>query len=74
VSRHKDLMFAASAALLALNSWLVIVRPRRCEPGDLCHVDSPSMRWNRRVFWFSVGVYVIAFVLTYGSEMMLSSS
>ena len=71
ISRHKNLMFGASAALLALNYWLVVVRPRRCAPGELCHVDSPLMRWNRRVWWTSAAVYVIALALTYGSLFIL---
>ena len=71
ISRHKNLMFGASAVLLALNYWLVVVRPRRCAPGELCHVDSPLMRWNRRVWWTSAAVYVIALALTYGSLFIL---
>jgi hypothetical protein len=58
--------------MLAANYWLVAVRPRRCAPGELCHADSPAMRWNRRVFWFSVAVYVSAAVLTFGSLFVLS--
>ena len=72
ISRHKPLVFGASGLLLALNYWLVVVRPRRCAPGELCHVDSPMMRWNRRVFWFSALVYSAALVLTYGSLAVLS--
>lgn len=72
VSRHKNLVFAVSAAMLALNYWLVVLRPRRCAPGEICHVDSPAMRWNRRVFWFSAIVYVIAAVMTFGSLLILS--
>ena len=60
-----------AAALLALNYWLVVVRPRRCAPGELCHVDSPLMRWNRRVWWVSISVYVVALALTYGSAFIL---
>ena len=71
VSRHKNLMFAASGVLLAVNYWLVVIRPRRCQPGDLCHVDSPLMRWNRRLWWTSAGVYAIAAALTYGSLVIL---
>ena len=67
ISRHKYLTFSASGALLALNYWLVVVRPRRCAPGELCHVDSPVMRWNCRVWWASAVVYVIALALTFGS-------
>jgi hypothetical protein len=56
---------------MALNYWLVIVRPRRCAPGDVCHVDSPLMRVNWRLFWLSAGVFVVALVLTYGSLLIL---
>jgi len=56
---------------MALNYWLVVVRPRRCAAGDVCHVDSPLMRFNRRVFWISAAVFVIALVLTYGSLFVL---
>ena len=71
ISRQKNLMFSVAAALLALNYWLVVVRPRRCAPGELCHVDSPLMRWNRRVWWVSISVYVVALALTYGSAFIL---
>ena len=71
ISRHKNLMFSVSGALLALNYWLVVVRPRRCAPGELCHIDSPLMRWNRRVWWVSVAIYVSAVVFTYGSLFIL---
>ena len=71
ISRHKYLMFSVSGALLALNYWLVVVRPRRCAPGELCHIDSPLMRWNRRMWWVSAAVYVIALVFTYGSLFIL---
>ena len=71
IGRHKNLMFGASAALLALNYWLVVVRPRRCAPGELCHIDSPLMRWNRRVWRLSAAVYAAALALTYGSLFIL---
>ena len=71
ISRHKNLAFALSGLLMALNYWLVVVRPRRCAPGDVCHVDSPLMRFNRRVFWVSAAVYMIALVATYGSLLVL---
>ena len=73
ISRHKTLVFAASGVLLALNYWLVVVRPRRCAPGELCHIDSPLMRWNRRVFWLSMVIYICAVGLTYGSLLVLSA-
>lgn len=69
ISRHKTVVFVAVGALLAFNYWLAVVRPRRmsCAPGELCHVDSPTMQLNRALFWTSVGIYAGAIVLTYGA-------
>lgn len=67
VSRQKGLVFGVSAGMLALNYWLVVVRPRKCAPGEICHADSRAMRLNRRVFWFSLFVYVTAAALTFGA-------
>jgi hypothetical protein len=36
-----------------------------CAPGEVCHVDSPAMRLNRRLFWISVAIYLAAITFTY---------
>ncbi len=53
ISRNKGPVFLGVGALLLFNYWLSVVRPRQmnCAPGDLCHIDSPSMRFSRKVFW-----------------------
>ena len=71
VQRFKAEMFAASGGVLALNYWLVVVRPRRCAPGEICHMDAPFMRFNRRLYWVSVALFGVALVLTYGSPLVL---
>jgi hypothetical protein len=71
VGRYKALLFGGSAVLLALNYWLVIVRPRACAPGELCHVDTPFMRFNRRLYRVSVGIYVGAVAITYGGLLVM---
>ena len=71
ISRYKALLFAGSGALLALNYWLVVVRPRRCEPGQLCHMDTPFIRFNRRLYWASVAIFVIAILVTYGGLVVV---
>ena len=45
VGRYKSEVFLSVGALLALNYWLAIVRPRRlaCAPGDICDVDSRAV-------------------------------
>ena len=69
VGRHTGTVFLASGAMLTLNYWLAIVRPRAqaCAPGEACHVDSPAMRTNRALFWVSVVIYVAAVSVTYGA-------
>lgn len=71
VGRYKPLLFGGSAGLLALNYWLVVVRPRRCAPGELCHMDTPFMRFNRRLYWMSLAVYVVAVAITYGGLLVI---
>lgn len=69
ISRHKGVVFLAVGALLLLNYWMAVVRPKQmnCAPGDVCHVDSPAMRFNRRTFWVSVAIYGIAVTVTYAA-------
>ena len=69
ISRHKTLVFAAVGALLALNYWLAIARPRQmdCAPGEICHVDSPAMRVNRILFWASVTIWTGSVVFAYAA-------
>ena len=69
--RHKSAMFGVSGVALALNYWMVVVRPRRCAPGELCHMDTPFMRFNRRLYWTSVALFALALTLTYGSLVVI---
>ena len=71
LERYRTLLFSASGLLLALNYWMVVVRPRRCAPGELCHIDSPFMRFNRQLYWISVALFVAALLVTYGSLLVL---
>ena len=75
IGRQKHIIFPAVGALLAFNYWLVIVRPRSidCAPGDVCHVDSRTSRFNRAMFWMSVWIFGLAVVVTYGAQWRLAS-
>src|SRR6185436_6631715 len=73
LERQRTLLFSVSGALLALNYWMVVVRPRRCAPGELCHMDTPFMRFNRRLYWLSVVMFAVALVITYGSAAVFAS-
>ena len=74
VGNQKSIIFPAVGALLAFNYWLVVVRPRQmdCAPGDVCHVDSRTSRFNRAMFWISVWIFLVALVMTYGAEWWLA--
>ena len=71
LERHRAVLFGASGALLALNYWMVLVRPRQCAPGEVCHIDSPFMRLNRRLYWLSLALFAAALVVTYGSVLVI---
>jgi len=71
LERQRTLLFSVSGALLALNYWMVVVHSRQCAPGELCHVDSPFMRFNRRLYWISLTLFLVALVFTYGSLLVL---
>jgi hypothetical protein len=71
VGQQKAFVFSTVGALLALNYWLVVVRARRCPPGQICHADSRPMRWNRRVLWLSVAIYAIAAALTFAAGVLV---
>jgi hypothetical protein len=71
IGRHKEAVFGVTGILMALNYWLLVVRPRRCAPGDVCHVDSRLMRLNRRIYWVSAAVYLVALASTCGSVLVL---
>jgi hypothetical protein len=75
IGRYKERMFVAVGLLLAFNYWVAIVRPRKmnCAPGEVCHIDSPSMRLNRGLFWVSVSIYAGAVSFTYAALWWVKS-
>lgn len=76
VGRYKAVIFPAVGVLLAFDYWMAIVRPRQldCAPGEICHIDSPISKFNRVMFWTSVGIYVVAIIGTYGAEWWILRS
>ena len=70
VGAQKTIIFPVVGVFLAFNYWLAIARPKkmRCEPGDICHIDSPVSRFNRTMFWTSLAIYVVAVLATYGAQ------
>ena len=71
LERYRPVLFSVSGMFLALNYWMVVVRPRQCAPGELCHIDTPFMRFNRRLYWISLVLFIVALAVTYGSLLVL---
>ena len=76
VGAQKSLIFPAVGVFLAFNYWLAIARPKKmqCEPGEVCHIDSPVSRFNRAMFWTSLAIYAFAIVATYGAQWWILRS
>ena len=71
LERHRPVLFSVSGGILLLNYWVVVVRPRRCAPGQPCHIDTPFMRLNRRLYRISLALFTLALVVTYGTLLVL---
>lgn len=76
IGAQKSVIFPVVGGFLAFNYWLAVARPKKmqCEPGDMCHIDSPVSRLNRALFWTSLAIYVIAVVATYGAQRWIVRS
>lgn len=70
IGRYKNWIFLGTGLLLALNWYLVMVLParRNCKPGEICHIGSGVSRTQRALFWVSLGVYGIAFLISFGGQ------
>lgn len=62
LSQHKGLVFGLSGFMLLLAAFMMYRKGRSCpvdtELGQLCH---KTQRWNRRIYWFSVALWLIGF-------------
>ncbi len=66
LSEHKTWVFGFAAVMLMLSGWLLYRPGRSCpaEPG-LREACSLAQRWNRRVYWGSVVIWMIGFFAAY---------
>jgi len=71
LSRHKNLVFAISGALIGMNFFYVYaVAPRLQARGGACPVDAPescegASRMSRTVLWSSAILYGVGFLSAY---------
>ncbi len=66
LSGYKEWVFIVSALLLATAGWALYRRGRSC-PADpqKARLCSRLDRWNRRVYWAAVALWVIGFLFAY---------
>ena len=66
LTQHKIWIFAFSGAMLALSGWLMF-RPGRACPSDinLGQACNTAHKWNKRIYWTSVCIWVIGFTAAY---------
>lgn len=66
LSQYKLSIFIGSALLLVFTAWLLWRSSRTC-PADrrLAILCTFLTRWNKRIFWASVVIWTIGFVVTY---------
>lgn len=63
---YKSWTFAATAAILILAAW-ALYRPGRSCPIDpaLARACTSAHRWNSRLFWLSVALWLLSFFSAY---------
>lgn len=66
LTRHKIWIFAGSALLLGVTAWVLYRPGRSCpvEPVLAAHCARLD-RWNRRVYWSTVAIWIIGFAAAY---------
>ncbi len=66
LSQHKVWIFVFSALMLILAGW-ALYRPGRACPADaeLGQACDRAMRWNRRIYWVSIGIWSVGFFAAY---------
>ena len=66
LSQHTLLIFAISGSLLVAAGWQ-LYRPGRTCPTDpgLAELCRRTEKWNRRIFWFSILLWLVGFLAAF---------
>ncbi len=66
LSQYKAWVFGFSVVLLVGNFWVLYRSTSSvCRPGGVCHISHPFGRWMRRLYWGSVGLYLVGVAAAY---------
>jgi len=66
LTQYKIWVFGFSGTMLAISGWMMF-RPGRACPADkeLGRVCSTTHKWNQRIYWSSVLIWVVGFSAAY---------
>ncbi len=66
LTQHKIWIFAFSGLMLLISGW-VMFRPGRACPADqdLARACNTAFKWNKRIYWSSVGIWSVGFFAAY---------
>jgi hypothetical protein len=66
LTQHKIWIFLFSGVMLVVSGWLMF-RPSRICPVDkgLAQACNNAHKWNKRIYWSSVGIWSIGFFAAY---------
>ena len=70
LSHYKGWVFLMAGVLIALNVFLIYVRPRRqqvCEVGGTGGRCEVAGRWSKGILWVSLGLYTVGVSATYAA-------
>lgn len=66
LSQHKVWVFAFSALMLLVSGWLMYRPGRHCSADpNLAEKCTTALKWNKRIYWISVGMWGIGFMAAY---------
>lgn len=66
LTEHKSWVFGGSAFLLLIAGWTLYRSGRTCPTDpELARKCATMDRWNRRVYWTSVVLWIVGFVAAY---------
>jgi hypothetical protein len=66
LTQHKAWAFGFSGVLLVGNFWILYrSTSAACQAGGVCHISHPFGRWTRRLYWGSVGLYLVGLAAAY---------
>ncbi len=66
LSQYKIWVFGFSGIMLLISAWLMFRQGRACPvDADLARACNTAFKWNKRIYWTSVAIWIIGFTAAY---------